>query len=56
MDFATINGYEFEDYVSDILRNMGFEVEQTTYSNDGGIDIIANYNKPIFSRKYIVQC
>ena len=56
MDFTTINGYEFEDYVSNILRNMGFEIEQTTYSNDGGIDIVANYNKPIFSGRYIVQC
>lgn len=56
MDFTTINGYEFEDYVSNILRDMGFEIEQTTYSNDGGIDIIANYNKPIFSGRYIVQC
>lgn len=56
MDFTTINGYEFEDYVSNILRNMGFEIEQTTYSNDGGIDIIANFNKPIFSGRYIVQC
>lgn len=56
MDFTKINGYEFEDYVSNILKNMGFEVEQTTYSNDGGIDIIAVCNKPIFSGKYIIQC
>lgn len=56
MDFTTINGYEFEDYIGNILKNMGFEVEQTTYSNDGGIDIIAFYNKPIFYGKYIIQC
>lgn len=41
MDFTTINGYEFEDYVSNILRDMGFEIEQTAYSNDGGIDVVS---------------
>lgn len=51
-----MTGYEFEHYISTLLTKMGFEVEVTQYSNDGGIDLIAIYEKPIFSGKYIVQC
>jgi hypothetical protein len=51
-----MNGYEFEDYVSGLLKKMGFIAEQTTYSNDGGIDIVAFYDRPIFYGKYIIQC
>lgn len=56
MDYTKFSGYDFEDYISKLLTSMGFVVEQTTYSNDGGIDIIAVYEKPIFSGKYIIQC
>lgn len=58
MDEKVLNmtGYEFENYISTLLTKMGFEVEVTQYSNDGGIDLIAVYEKPIFSGKYIVQC
>ena len=58
MDEIVFNmtGYEFENYISKLLTKMGFEVEVTQYSNDGGIDLIATYEKPIFSGKYIVQC
>lgn len=52
----SMTGYEFENYISTLLTKMGFEVEVTQYSNDGGIDLIATYEKPIFSGKYIVQC
>jgi hypothetical protein len=51
-----MDGYEFEDYVSGLLKKMGFIAEQTTYSNDGGIDIVAFYDRPIFYGKYIIQC
>lgn len=58
MDERILNmtGYEFENYISTLLTKLGFEVEVTQYSNDGGIDLIATYEKPIFSGKYIVQC
>jgi restriction endonuclease Mrr len=29
---------------------------QTTYSNDGGIDIVTFYDRPIFYGKYTIQC
>lgn len=54
--FSSMTGYEFENYVSTLFTKMGFGVEVTKYSNDGGIDLIATYEKPIFSGKYIVQC
>ena len=58
MDEKILNmsGYEFENYISRLLINMGFDVEVTQYSNDGGIDLIATYKKPIFFGKYIIQC
>ena len=36
-----MNGYEFEDLVSKLILSLGYEVEQTKRSGDGGIDIIA---------------
>ena len=56
IDFTTMDGYQFEDYISSLFRRLGFEVESTSYSNDGGIDLIATFNQPIFSGKYIIQC
>lgn len=56
MNFFEMTGYDFEDYISELLKRMGFTVEQTAYTNDGGIDIVAFYNKPIFYGKYIIQC
>lgn len=56
IDFTAMDGYEFEDYISGLFRRLGFEVEATSYSNDGGIDLVATYNQPIFSGKYIIQC
>lgn len=56
MNFSKMSGYEFEDFIANLLRQKGFKVTQTDYSNDGGVDLIAEYNQPLFSGKYIVQC
>lgn len=56
LDFSTLNGYEFEDCISNLLLQKGFHVIQTEYSNDGGIDIIANWDGDFFNGKYIIQC
>ncbi|MBQ8738593.1 MAG: restriction endonuclease [Clostridia bacterium] len=56
IDFSTMDGYQFEVFVCDLFRKLGFEVETTNYSNDGGIDLVATYSQPIFSGKYIIQC
>lgn len=56
IDFTSMDGYEFEDFISGLFRRLGFEVEVTNYSNDGGVDLVATFNQPIFSGKYIIQC
>ncbi len=56
VDFTNMDGYQFEDYISNLFRRLGFEVEATNYSNDGGVDLVATYKQPIFLGKYIIQC
>ena len=48
IDYSTMDGYQFEVFVCDLFRKLGFEVETTNYSNDGGIDLVATYSQPIF--------
>ena len=38
------------------MNQYGFSVSKTSYSHDCGIDLVAIYNKPLFSGKYIIQC
>lgn len=56
MNFSEMTGYEFEDYISGVLNQYGFSVSKTSYSHDGGIDLLATYEKPLFAGKYIIQC
>lgn len=56
MNFSEMTGYEFEDYISDVLEHYGFSISKTSYSHDGGIDLLATYDKPLFAGKYIIQC
>ncbi len=51
-----LDGYEFEDLICILFRKMGFIVEHTALSGDGGIDIIAHYNETVFKGKYLIQC
>lgn len=56
MNFNLIDGYEFEHLICKLLRKMGFEVEQTSLSGDGGVDIIVIDHRAITSGKYLIQC
>lgn len=56
MNFNKLNGYMFEDLIASLFKKMGFTVEQTSLSGDGGIDIIAYNKQPVFSGKYLIQC
>lgn len=56
MDYTQMTGYEFEDYISAVLEQYGFSVTKTSYSHDGGIDLLAIYEKPLFAGKYLIQC
>jgi len=56
MDLDVYDGYEFESLICDLFRRMGFDVEQTPLSGDGGVDVIALSQDPIYSGKYLIQC
>lgn len=51
-----LSGIEFENLCKDLLQKMGFYVETTKASGDGGIDLIANNSQPFLEGRYIVQC
>lgn len=55
-DVDKLNGVEFEDLVEKLISKMGFITERTKRSFDGGIDIIAINEQPLFDGKYIIQC
>lgn len=50
------DGKALEEKVKDWLQSMGLRAATTKTSGDGGIDIVAYSESPIFSGKYIVQC
>lgn len=52
----SLSGIEFEMVCKKLLENMGFTVETTKTSGDGGIDLIAYNSQPLLSGKYIIQC
>ena len=56
MNIDSLSGYEFEELVCNLLRKMGLDAEQTPLSGDGGVDIIAYSNEPLFRGKYLIQC
>jgi Holliday junction resolvasome RuvABC ATP-dependent DNA helicase subunit len=51
-----LSGVDFERLISALLTRMGFQAEMTKTSGDGGIDIIAVLDKPIFGGRYLFQC
>lgn len=52
----TLSGIEFEHVCKRLLEKMGFSVETTKSSGDGGIDLIGYNTQPLISGKYIIQC
>ena len=55
INLLEINPYELERLVTILFRNMGYNVEETKKSHDGGIDCFLNYNDPIIGGKVIGQ-
>jgi len=50
------DGKALEGRVKELLHSMGLKASTTKTTGDGGIDIIAYSDSPIFSGKYVVQC
>lgn len=55
-DINSLSGVEFENLCQQLIEKMGFSVDTTKASGDGGIDLIAHNDQPILSGKYIIQC
>lgn len=55
-DINDLSGIEFEHLCRELLVHMGLRVEMTKESGDGGIDLYARCDKPVFSGTYLVQC
>ncbi len=53
LDFSNLkNGYEFEEYVANLYKKLGYKIEEVTKkSGDQGADVIAWKNK----EKYVIQ-
>jgi restriction system protein len=47
--------FEFENLVSNLFAQMGFETKQTRSSRDGGIDAVAYDTRPILGGKVVIQ-
>lgn len=54
-EILTMSPREFERYVCECFKNMGFEAELTKQTRDGGFDIICKKNSP-FRMLLIVEC
>jgi HJR/Mrr/RecB family endonuclease len=48
----SLSPQDFEDVIATAFRNLGYHVEQTPYSNDGGKDAIAWKD----NKKYLIEC
>lgn len=55
-DIDLLDGVQFENLTYKLLVNMGFDVETTKATGDGGIDLVAYNKQPIIKGKYIIQC
>jgi Holliday junction DNA helicase RuvB len=51
-----LSGVEFERVITSLLQRMGFRAQMTKASGDGGIDIVAELDRPIVGGRYLVQC
>jgi hypothetical protein len=55
-DIARKDGLDLEALTKQLLTAMGLITTATKSTGDGGIDLIAVSNSPVFSGTYIVQC
>jgi len=53
LDFInSLSPKQFEDFITELYRKLGYEVQQTPYTNDKGKDAIAYKNNV----KYLIEC
>lgn len=52
-ELKAMNPYEFEDYVAELYKRLGYKTETVGGTHDGGIDVIATDKDGI---KHYIQC
>ncbi len=50
-----MNPFEFEHLISNLFTKMGLKTSTTRASRDGGVDVVAFDERPIFGGKIIIQ-
>jgi restriction system protein len=50
-----LNPYEFENFISNLFDQIGFESKLTRSAKDGGVDVIAFDPRPIIGGKIVIQ-
>jgi len=55
-DMNYLDGHDFEVLVEQLVKKMGFIVEERKLTADGGIDILAKTYEPLLEGTYIIQC
>src|SRR5439155_22706910 len=57
VSFSVMTGTEFEEWLATKLREVGFTVESTPPSRDGGVDLIASKLDQLqIESKLLIQC
>lgn len=51
-----LNGHNFEALIEELIKKMGFTVEERKLTADGGVDILAKAYEPLFEGTYVIQC
>ena len=55
-NLSDLGGHDFESLVEELVKKMGFVVEERKLTADGGVDILARTEEPMFRGIYAIQC
>jgi restriction endonuclease Mrr len=51
-----LSGSDFESVVGTLLSRMGFTIEMTKSTGDGGVDIVATLERALVGGRFLIQC
>lgn len=52
----TLDRRLFEEFVAELFRGFGYDVELTKQTRDGGFDLIAVTDRDFISQRFIIEC
>jgi len=53
---SNLSGHDFEALIEQLIKKMGFIVEERKLTADGGVDILAKTYEPLLEGTYVIQC